>query len=64
MLRFQLGVFHPEALAAVCGLAKYRRRLTLAAGEVPALSLTLKPGEDVLEAARTLVEDLTLSAGK
>ena len=64
VLRFQLGVFHPEALAAVCGLAKYRRRLTLAAGEVPALSLTLKPGEDVLEAARTLVEDLTLSAGK
>ena len=64
VLRFQLGVFHPEALAAVCGLAKYRRRLTLAAGEVPALSLTLKPGEDVLEAARTLVEDLTLAAGK
>ena len=64
VLRFQLGVFHPEALAAVCGLAKYRSRLTLAAGEVPALSLTLKPGEDVLEAARTLVEDLTLAAGK
>lgn len=63
VLRFQLGVFRPEALAAVCGLAKYRRRLTLAAGEVPALSLTLKPGEDVLESARTLVEDLRLAAG-
>ena len=64
VLRFQLGVFHPEALAAVCGLAKYRRRLTLAAGEVPALSLTLKPGEDVLETARTLVEDLRLASQK
>lgn len=64
VLRLQLGVFHPEALAAVCGLAKYRRRLTLAAGEVPALSLILKPGEDVLETARTLVEDLTLAAKK
>ncbi|QUO36822.1 transcription-repair coupling factor [Dysosmobacter sp. Marseille-Q4140] len=64
VLRLQLGLFHPAALAAVCGLAKYRRRLTLAAGEVPALSLTLKPGEDVLEAARTLVEDLTLAAEK
>ena len=64
VLRLQLGLFRPAALAAVCGLAKYRRRLTLAAGEVPALSLTLKPGEDVLEAARTLVEDLTLAAEK
>ena len=64
VLRMQLGVFHPAALANLCGLAKYRRRLTLAAGEVPALSLTLKPGEDVLEAARTLVEDLTLAGQK
>ena len=31
--------------------AKYRQRLTLAAGEIPALTLKLKPGEDVLEAA-------------
>ena len=47
---------------SVCGLSKYRQRLTLAAGEAPALSLKLKPGEDVLEAARTLVEDLKLAA--
>ena len=60
-LRLQLGLFRPEALAAVCGLAKYRRRLTLSAGEKPALTLKLKPGEDVLEAARTLVEDLRLA---
>ena len=38
------------------------KRLTLAAGETPALSLKLKPGEDVLEAARDLVEDLKLAA--
>ena len=52
----------PEALVAVCGHAKYRQRLTLAAGETPALSLKLKPGEDVLEDARNLVEDLKLAA--
>jgi len=49
LLRLQLGVFHPQALVAVCGHAKYRQRLTLAAGEIPALTLKLKPGEDVLE---------------
>ena len=51
-----------QALVAVCGHAKYRQRLTLAAGEIPALTLKLKPGEDVLEAARDLVEDLKLAA--
>ena len=34
----------------------------IAAGEIPALTLKLKPGEDVLEAARDLVEDLKLAA--
>ena len=62
LLRLQLAVFHPQALVAVCGHAKYRQRLTLAAGEIPALTLKLKPGEDVLEAARDLVEDLKLAA--
>ena len=61
-LRFQLGVFRPEALAAVCSLAKYRRRLVLAAGETPALTLKLRPGEDVLECAAVLTEDLRLAA--
>ena len=60
-LHFQLGVFRPEALAAVCGLAKYRRRLTLAAGETPRLTLRLKPGADVLESATELVGDLQLA---
>jgi len=45
----------------VCGLAKYKFRLTIAAGEVPALTLKLKPGADVLETAVTLVEDLKLA---
>ena len=50
-LRFTLAVFRPEALVAVCGLSKYKFRLTLSAGETPMLTLKLKPGEDTLEAA-------------
>ncbi|SFP28029.1 transcription-repair coupling factor [Oscillibacter sp. PC13] len=61
VLKFQLGVFHPEALVAVCGLPKYKQRLTLAAGDLPALSLKLKPGADVLESAAGLVEELRLA---
>ena len=61
VLKLTLGVFHPEALVAVCGLRKYKGRLTIAAGEVPALTLKLAPGADVLEAARALVEDLRLA---
>ena len=64
VLRLQLARFRPEALVQVCGLSKYKFRLTLAAGDVPALSLKLKPGEDVLEAALTLVEDLKLASGE
>jgi len=61
MLKFTLAVFRPEALVAVCGLSKYKYRLTLAAGDVPALTLKLQPGADVLETALTLVEDLKLA---
>ena len=61
VLKLQLGVFHPEALVAVCGLPKYRRVLTLSAGESPAVTLKLAPGADVLETALTLVEDLRLA---
>jgi transcription-repair coupling factor (superfamily II helicase) len=57
-LKFTLAVFRPEGLVAVCGQPKYKQRLTLAAGETPALLLKLRPGEDVLETALTLVEDL------
>ena len=62
VLKFTLGVFCPEALVSVCNLAKYKYRLTLAAGETPALSLKLKPGADVLETATELVEDLKLAS--
>jgi transcription-repair coupling factor (superfamily II helicase) len=61
VLKFVLGVFRPEALVKVCNMTKYKFRLTIAAGDVPALTLKLKPGEDVLEAALTLVEDLKLA---
>nr|WP_325238813.1 transcription-repair coupling factor [uncultured Oscillibacter sp.] len=62
LLRFQLAVFRPEAVVRVCGLNKYRQRLTVAAGEVPALTLKLKPGADALESAMELVEDLKLQS--
>ena len=61
VLRFQLAVFRPEAVVKVCGLNKYRQRLTVAAGEDPALTLKLKPGADALESAMELVEDLKLA---
>ena len=63
VLKFTLGIFRPEALVSVCNLTKYKYRLTLAAGETPALSLKLKTGDDVLETAMTLVEDLRLASG-
>ena len=49
-----------EALEAVAAVRRHVE--DLAAGEVPALTLKLRPGEDVLEAARTLVEDLKLAS--
>ena len=63
-LRFLIADFAVEAIAKVCASPKYRQRLSLAAGEKPALTLTLRPKEPVLEAALTLVEDLSLAAGE
>lgn len=63
VLKLQLGVFRPEALVAVCALPKYKRALTLSAGDSPAVTLRLSPGADVLESALGLVEDLRLAAG-
>ena len=60
-LRLALGDFRPEALAAVCAMPKYRRALTLSAGEKPALTLALSGGADVLDTALGLVEDLRLA---
>ena len=61
-LRMVIADFKPEALAAICSSPKYRQRLKLAAGDVPALTLALKKGEPVLETALTLVEDLRLAS--
>ena len=63
LLRLTLAVFRPEALVAVCGLGKYRGRLSIAAGEAPAMTLKLRPGANVLETALELVEDLKLARG-
>lgn len=60
-LKFVISDFSAEAVAAICSSPKYRRRLTLAAGEVPALTLTVTGKEPVLDAALTLVEDLRLA---
>ena len=60
-LKLTMEQFQPEALVQICGLAKYRRRLVLNAGETPSLTLTLTPGSNVLDAALTLVEDLKLA---
>ena len=60
-LRLTLGAFRPETLVKVVSLPKYKYRLTISAGETPGLTLKLKPGEDVLDIALTLVEDLRLN---
>ena len=58
-VRLTLSAFHPEAIVALCGLHKYRRRLTLSSGSTPLLTLRVK--QNALDEARELVEDLRLS---
>ncbi|MBD5153629.1 MAG: transcription-repair coupling factor [Oscillibacter sp.] len=60
-LKFVLADFSTEAIAALVTGAKYRRRLVVNAGEIPALTLTLQPKEPVLETALALTEDLRLA---
>ena len=60
-LKFVISDFHPEAVVAICASPKYRQRLSLAAGDVPAITLTLNGKQPVLEAALALVEDLRLA---
>jgi len=60
-IKFVLADFSAEAIASLVSSAKYRRRLTVNAGEVPALTLSLQPKESVLEAALDLVQDLRLA---
>ncbi|NLU23636.1 MAG: transcription-repair coupling factor [Clostridiales bacterium] len=59
VLSFGPGMDVPS-LMAVCGMPRYRSLLMLSAGENPHLTLLLKNGEDSLEAAGTLVEELRL----
>jgi len=61
-LKFTIAHFDPQVLVKVCSGTKYRQRLHLAAGDIPALTLTLRPKEPVLESAVQLVEDLRLAA--
>ena len=60
-LRLTIADFDPEAVVSVCSGPKYRQRLILAAGDVPALTLTLRGKAPVLEEALDLVEDLRLA---
>ena len=53
--------FDAESIAALVTSAKYRRRLVVNAGDVPALTLTLQPKEPVLETALAFTEDLRLA---
>ncbi len=63
-LKFTIADFAVEAIAKLCSMPKYRQRLSLAAGEVPTMTLTLRPKEEVLAAALALVEDLRLAGGE
>ncbi len=60
-LQFTIAEFAVEAIAKLCGMAKYRQRLSLAAGDVPTMTLTLRPKDEVLATALALVEDLRLA---
>jgi len=60
-LRFVIAEFSVEAIASVVTSAKYRQRVVVNAGEVPSLTLTLRPKEPVLETALALAEDLQLA---
>jgi len=60
-LKLTIADFDPEAVVSVCSGPKYRQRLILAAGDVPALTLTLRGKAPVLEEALDLVEDLRLA---
>ena len=50
--------FPVEAVMRLCAAPKNRRRLTLSAGTEPKLALKLNRGEDVLDSALDLVNEL------
>lgn len=63
-LRFTIAEFAIEAIAQLCSMSKYRQRLSLAAGEVPTMTLTLRKTDEILPTALQLVEDLRLASEK
>ena len=54
--------FPVEAVMRLCASPRNRRRLTLSAGTEPKLALKLARGEDVLDSALTLVNELHVNA--
>jgi len=56
-LLFTVPKFDLKRIGELCADLRYKGRLLFAAGEKPYLSLHLKKGEDVLKAARKLVEE-------
>ncbi len=63
-LKFVIQDFAAQTIARLCGMAKYRQRLSLAAGDRPAITLTMRPKEDALAVAMALVEDLRLAGAE
>ena len=57
MLTFSMKEFELQKIAALSGVARFKGRILFSPGkDSSALSLRLKPGEDVLAAGRRLVE--------
>ena len=56
VLTFTLKTFDLKKIAALTGIARFKGRILFSPGDVPALSLRLKPGEDVLSMGKKLVE--------
>jgi hypothetical protein len=50
-----------EAVMRVCTAPKNKHRLTLRAGTEPKLALKLRSGEDTLQSALDLIEDLRVN---
>ncbi len=59
---FTFSRFQTDLLVGICSQPKYRQRIVLSAGNVPRLTLRLRKGEDPLQSALDLVEDLKLSS--
>ena len=56
VLTFTMQEFDLKHIAALSGVARFKGRILFSPGEKSALSLRLKPGEDVLVMGRKLVE--------